>query len=115
VGHLHTLPYDDAFSDVAFPDSDQKIATRLGAADRLVVFDPPQSGPFKQGVKQLALRFHQLPKELSPDAQPADIVLLSGQAGFAFSLGAARYRYDRFGLQRLKAVAATTSIQGETK
>ncbi len=113
VGRLHTLPYESAFSDVAFPDSDQKIATRLGAADRLVTFDPPQPGPFKQGVKQLALRFHHLPKELSPDAQPADIALLPGQAGFAFSLGSARYRYDRFGLQRLKANAVTTSTQGE--
>ncbi len=113
VGNLHTLPYEDAFSDVAFPDSDQKVATRLGAADRLVVFDPPQPGPFLQAVKHLALRFHQLPKELSPDAQPADIVLLAEQAGFVFSLGSARYRYDRFGLQRLKADAATPSIQGE--
>ena len=34
VGNLHTLPYGDAFSDVTFPDSDQKIATRLGAAIR---------------------------------------------------------------------------------
>lgn len=115
VGHLHTLPYEVAFSDVAFPDSDQKIATRLGAADRLVVFDPPQPGPFQQDVKQLALRFHQLPKELSADAQPSDISHLAEKAGFAFSLGAARYRYDRFGLQRLKANAATTSLQGENK
>lgn len=28
LGHLHTLPYDDAFGNVTFPDSDQKIATR---------------------------------------------------------------------------------------
>ena len=115
VGYLQTLPYDAAFSDVLFPDSDQKVATRLGAADRLVTFDPPQPGPFQQGVKQLALRFHQLPKELSPDAQPEDIALLTGQAGFSFSLGPARYRYDRFGLQRLKAGAATALTQGETR
>ena len=113
VGNLHTLPYGDAFSDVTFPDSDQKIATRLGAADRLVTFDPPQPGPFQQDVRQLALRFHQLPKDLSPDALPADIALLSVGAGFTFSLGPARYRYDRFGLQRLKSDAATTSTQGE--
>ena len=77
--------------------------------------NPPQPGPFQQDVKQLALRFHQLPKELSADAQPSDISHLAEKAGFAFSLGAARYRYDRFGLQRLKADAATTSLQGENK
>jgi CRISPR-associated endonuclease/helicase Cas3 len=113
VGHLHTLPYDDAFSDVLFPDSDQKIATRLGAADRLVTFDPPQPGPFKQDVKQLALRFHQVPKGVSPDAEPTDIAALPDQAGFEFNLGASRYRYNRFGLERLKANDTTRKTQGE--
>ncbi|TSA07082.1 MAG: CRISPR-associated helicase Cas3', partial [Comamonadaceae bacterium] len=76
IGHLHTLPYDDAFGDVLFPDSDQKIATRLGAADRLVIFDPPQPGPFQQDVKHLALRHHQIPQGVSPDALPANISIL---------------------------------------
>jgi CRISPR-associated endonuclease/helicase Cas3 len=115
VGHLHTLPYDDAFSDVSFPDSDQKIATRLGAADRLVTFDPPQPGPFKQDVKQLSLRFHQLPKELSLDVEPTAIANLPGEVGFEFNLGTARYRYDRFGLQRLKADSAATQQHGRTR
>ena len=104
VGHLHTLPYDEAFSDVMFPDGDQKIATRLGAADRLVIFDPPQPGPFQQAVKQLALRHHQIPEGVSPDALPVDIAVLPAGAGFEFTLGSARYRYNRFGLERLKAL-----------
>jgi len=103
VGHLHTLPYDEAFGDVMFPDSDQKIATRLGAADRLVVFDPHQPGPFQQDVKQLALRHHQIPGSVSPDALPTDISVLPNSAGFEFTLGVARYCYNRFGLERLKA------------
>lgn len=113
LGHLHTLPYDDAFGDVTFPDSDQKIATRLGAADRLVTFDPPQPGPFKQDVKQLALRHHQLPEGVSPDAVPTDISALPDHAGFEFTLGAARFRYSRFGLERLKANQTTHKLQGE--
>ena len=113
VGHLHTLPYDDAFSDVLFPDSDQKIATRLGAADRLVTFDPPQPGPFKQDVKQLALRFHQVAKGVSPDEIPTDITALPEHAGFEFTLGATRYRYNRFGLGRLKTNDTTKQTQGE--
>lgn len=112
LGHLHTLPYDDAFGDVTFPDSDQKIATRLGAADRLVTFDPPQLGPFKQDVKQLALRHHQLPEGVSPDAVPTGIAALPDSAGFEFTLGATRFRYSRFGLERLKANDTTNETQG---
>lgn len=114
IGHLHTLPYDDPFGDVLFPDSDQKIATRLGAADRLVTFDPPQPGPFQQGVKQLALRHHQIPEGVSPDALPTDICVLPDSAGFEFTLGKARYRYNRFGLERLKTDDKNQSTQGET-
>ena len=113
IGHLHTLPYDDTFGDVIFPDSDQKIATRLGADDRLVVFDPPQLGPFQQDVKQLALRFHQVPAGVSPDAEAVDITALPDYAGFEFTLGATRYRYSRFGLERLKANQTTHKLQGE--
>lgn len=112
VGHLHTLPYDEAFCEVLFPDSDQKIATRLGAADRLVIFDPPQPGPFQQAVKQLALRHHQIPEGVSPDALPTDIAVLPAGAGFEFALGAARYRYNRFGLERLKAHDENKPTQG---
>jgi len=114
AGHLHTLPYDDAFGDVLFPDSDQKIATRLGAADRLVTFDPPQPGPFQQDVKQLALRHHQIPDGVSPDALPIDINVLPERAGFEFTLGEARYRYNRFGLERLKTDDKNHFTQGET-
>jgi CRISPR-associated endonuclease/helicase Cas3 len=114
LGHLHTLPYHDAFGDVTFPDSDQKIATRLGAADPLVTFDPPQPGPFQQDVKQLALRHHQIPVGVSPDAEPTEIAALPGHAGFEFTLGTTRYRYNRFGLERLKANDTTQETQGET-
>lgn len=114
IGHLHTLPYDDAFGDVLFPDSDQKIATRLGAADRLVVFEPTQPGPFQQDVKQLALRHHQIPEGVSPDALPTDIGVLPERAGFEFTLGESRYRYNRFGLERLKDDDKNRPPQGET-
>lgn len=112
VGHLHTLTYDEAFGEVLFPDSDQKIATRLGAADRLMIFDPPQPGPFQQAVKQLALRHHQVPEGVSPDALPTDIAVLPASAGFEFTLGAARYRYNRFGLERLKTHNENKATQG---
>jgi CRISPR-associated endonuclease/helicase Cas3 len=116
TGHLHTFPYDLSFDHphVRFDDSDQKIATRLGAADRLVVFDPPQPGPFQQAVKQLALRHHQVPEGVSPDALPVDLCVLPEGAGFHFTLGNARYRYNRFGLELLKASDKNQVTQGGT-
>ncbi|MBE0474406.1 MAG: CRISPR-associated helicase Cas3' [Rhodoferax sp.] len=113
IGNLHVLRYEDAFGTENFPDGDQKIATRLGAADRLVTFDPPQTGPFHQVVKQLALRFHQIPAGVSPDAVPTDIIALPDRAGFEFTLGSARYCYNRFGLERMKASGTTQQTQGE--
>ena len=77
------------------------------------VFDPPQLGPFQQNVKQLALRFHQVPAGVSPDAEPVDITALPDYAGFEFTLGATLYRYSRFGLERLKANETTNKLQGE--
>ncbi|MDO9603405.1 hypothetical protein [Hydrogenophaga sp.] len=113
IGNLHVLRYEDTFGNEVFPDGEQKIATRLGAADRLVIFEPPQPGPFQQAVSQLALRFHQIPAGLSPDAQPADIVQLPNNSGFEFTLDATRYRYNRFGLERLKASHFPQQTQGE--
>jgi CRISPR-associated endonuclease/helicase Cas3 len=102
LAYLHAIDYNQPFADSRFPDSDQKIATRLGAADRLIDFAPPQPGPFGKAVSQIALRFHQLPADLNPDAQPTDIGVIPGGGGFEFALGTARYRYSRLGLTRLK-------------
>lgn len=113
LAHLHAIPYDAPFSALSFPDSDQKIATRLGAADRLIELAPPQPGPFGQDVNQIALRFHQAPAGLSPDAQPSDIVVLPGKTGFEFTLGDARYRYSRFGLERLKVDGSPLATSGD--
>jgi CRISPR-associated endonuclease/helicase Cas3 len=114
VGQLHTLPYEDAFGDVSFPQSDEKIATRLGTADRLITFSPPQPGPFRNQVKHLALRFHQAPADIGPDTEPANITQLPKRAGFEFTLGTAWYRYSRIGLERLKASDAPQKLQGDT-
>lgn len=100
VARLHTLPFDTEFNALHFPEG-EKIATRLGAADRLVEFHAPINGPFGQPVRQLALRHHQLPPDLPADAQVRELVSLDGT--ISFSLGSTRYRYHRFGLERLKS------------
>jgi len=112
MAHLHALSFDQPFDSMTFPESDQKIATRLGAADRLIAFDPPQPGPFGQSVNELALRFHQVPAGLAPDVAPSDIKVLASQAGFEFNLGDAHYRYSRLGVEWLRANARDSHSPG---
>ena len=101
VANLHALAFDRPFGDQLFPEDSGSIGSRLGAADRLVVFDTAPPGPFGQPVQQLALRHHMLAPHLPADAQPETVQTLPDQPGFDFSLGGQRYRYSCYGLQRL--------------
>lgn len=100
LGHLHALDFDHAFDDqFPFADADEKISTRLGLADRLVEFDVPVAGPFGP-VKQIALRFHLLAKDLALDARPQ--LMGASATGFTFRLGEQTYAYTRTGVELLR-------------
>ncbi|MCB1929826.1 MAG: CRISPR-associated helicase Cas3' [Rhodocyclaceae bacterium] len=101
---LGLLPLDTAFAELGFP-KDVKLATRLGAADRVVTFDPFLRGPFGNSVRELPIRHHLLPQGLSLEAEPEDVVPEPG--GFVFRLGDAHYRYSRVGLERLSQAATS--------
>ncbi|WP_313316081.1 CRISPR-associated helicase Cas3' [Pulveribacter sp.] len=101
MAKLHALAYDQEFGEQFFPHDAQGIGTRLGAADRLVVFDDAPAGPFGQPVQQLALRHHLLPHGLADEVQPSQVQALADQPGFTFMLGSQCYRYGRFGVERL--------------
>jgi CRISPR-associated endonuclease/helicase Cas3 len=101
VARLQALPYAEPYDGLHFPDDEHKLGSRLGAADRLVVLDPPQPGPFGQPVRELALRHHQVPAGLPADAQPQVCETLPDGA-FVFTLGPARYRYSRLGVERMR-------------
>jgi CRISPR-associated endonuclease/helicase Cas3 len=99
---LGLLPLDTAFAELGFPD-EVRLATRLGIADRVVEFDPPQPGPFGRAVRELPIRYHLLSHGLSPEAQPEGIATEPG--GFRFRLGDTHYRYSRLGLAKLPPTA----------
>jgi len=101
MAKLHALAFDQEFGEQFFPDDAQGIGTRLGAADRLVVFDDAPAGPFGQPVQQLALRHHLLPHGLADEVQPSQVQALADQPGFTFMLGSQCYCYGRFGVERL--------------
>jgi CRISPR-associated endonuclease/helicase Cas3 len=90
---------------LTFPDSEQKVTSRLGAADNLLTFDAPLPGPFGQAIQHLPVRHHLWPKGVSPDEPPRNLSPLTG-GGFTFLLGDTTYRYSRLGLERLQTQEA---------
>ncbi len=99
IGRLHALDVEQIFGEQEFPN-DVQIATRLGAQDRLLHFDIKWRSPFGEPLKELPIRYHLLPNDLSPDTEPSDII--QTQTSITFHLGNAQYRYTRLGLERLK-------------
>jgi CRISPR-associated endonuclease/helicase Cas3 len=101
TAHLQALEIDKPFAldaNMAFP-TDHKIATRLGAEDKLLEFDPALIGPFGEPLRQLPIRHYLTPKGLTPDARADAITQQQGNT--EFSLGDSRYRYSRLGLEKL--------------
>ncbi len=99
IGHLHALDVEKIFGEQEFPN-DVQIATRLGAQDRILHFEPALPGPFGEPLKELPIRHHLLPNGLSPDTEPSDIRQTA--TSITFRLGDAQFRYTRLGLERLK-------------
>jgi len=99
---IQAITFDDAFDTFKVsPEDEPKVGSRLGAADRLVVFaEPRPAGPFGQPVSQLAIRHHMLPHGLAPGDQAVDVSPLIEEPGFTFRLGSAAYRYSRVGIER---------------
>lgn len=105
VAAIHRLPFDKHFEDEAgnalvFLDGEQKVTSRLGAADYMLTFDPPQLGPFGQLIRQLPMRHHLWPKGESPDTQPT-VKAIATDGNFIFTLGASAYLYSHLGLERI--------------
>lgn len=98
IARLQALDVNQLFGDFEFPH-DVQIATRLGAQDRILHFDLKLPGPFGVPLKELPIRYHLLPKNLSPDTEPSDITQI--ETCLTFRLGDMQYRYTRLGLERL--------------
>lgn len=100
IANLHALEIDKAFDEQQRFPTDIDIATRLGIRDRLLLFDPAPKGPFGAPLRQLPMRHYLAADGTDPDAQPQKIEEREGAIEFA--LGAAHFRYGRFGLEKLE-------------
>ncbi len=89
-----SIDFTVRFGDLRWPDSAEKIATRLGARDLLVKLDRPILSPFDATLTHLKVPAWMKPKSM-PEGEPMFIVADDGM----LALGDGRYRYDRFGLR----------------
>ncbi len=100
VGHQSALELDKPFDEQQPFPKEVGIATRLGAKDRLLRFDPAIPGPFGAPLRALPVRSFLVPSGVDPDAEPTVVAHDNGTT--EFTLGTYRYRYSRLGLERLK-------------
>lgn len=84
--------------DVVFGSAEERIRTRLGDDRIEIAFDPQPFSPFdpSRSIDKLAVSADWLKGEEVPET--VETVPVDG--GFAFSVGARRFRYDRLGLRQ---------------
>ena len=86
-------PFDDSLH---FPDSEERIMTRLGEEGAILPLDPPPVGPFGQPVTRIAL-----PARWSRGIKRDDEVkILRDETGLIISVSDRRFRYSREGLAK---------------
>ncbi|MDO4230860.1 MAG: CRISPR-associated helicase Cas3' [Lautropia sp.] len=108
VAEIHAIAFECPFDCFRSRSEDEfVIGSRLGAADRLLVFSEEPMGPFGIPVRQLTLRHHMVERGLPADVVPTRLQILPDGSGFSFVLGSTQYRYSRLGVERLP------SMQGE--
>lgn len=103
MAQMSILKREQDFFKSVFPGRDeiQKIRTRLGADDRLVVFEEPLPGPLGQRIESMTISAHLCAANLAEDALPQ--LTSTSALAISFDFGQASYVYDRYGLSRSPA------------
>jgi CRISPR-associated endonuclease/helicase Cas3 len=84
------------FGELQYRTPDERVTTRLGASDLSLPLAEPVLSPFGCRLTRISLPSHLIaPAAVIPETLRAEPTA----EGFAFDLGARRYRYTRFGLE----------------
>ncbi len=95
---LNQASWAEPFGAHGWAQDDGRIATRLGAGDRVIAFDMPITTPF--GAESAALTMPAwMAAGASEDERPASVAFGTGGA-VTFRFGGRDYVYDRLGLRR---------------
>ena len=85
--------------EVAFGSNEERIRTRLGDEGVVVTFEQLPVSPFDPGLEIGRIS---IPHHMSRGLDPQDAVAPTATGGgFEFSVGEARFRYDKLGLRRV--------------
>jgi len=84
------------FGDLHYPDKSERIATRLGDPTYDIPLLSPMPSPFGTQITRISIPARWLAEETPPDIVTAE----STPEGFCFAIGALRFRYTRFGLEK---------------
>lgn len=90
---------EQAFGECQFRANDERIVTRLGANDRRARMPRPVTSPFGTAITELLVPGHLAPRAQAEEAEE----VTTDAEGFGFLFGERRYRYSRFGLEKLDA------------
>ncbi len=100
VAKLVVLDREEPFDEeLRFPDSDEKIMTRLGEEGAILELDPPPDGPFGRPVTRIAV-----PARWSQGIKKDDRVEITrDEAGLILSVAEKCFLYSRVGLVKHSA------------
>jgi CRISPR-associated endonuclease/helicase Cas3 len=87
---------DRPFGELQYRSPDERLTTRLGAANLDLTLAHPMSQPFGTLVRSVGI-----PEHMARGLQslPERIEATPRMEGFSFALGDRRYRYTRYGLE----------------
>lgn len=86
---------DLPFGELHYAAPEERVTTRLGAANLDLPLAHAMSLPFATLVRSVGIPAHMAPREPAPDVIDAEAC----EDGFRFVLGTRRYRYTRYGLE----------------
>lgn len=99
---LNLARWSKPFASQGWSSDDGHIASRLGAGDRLALFEEPFRSPFGASCGALTLPAW-LAGEVGEEVRPEAVRPLAA-GGVTFTFGGRSFQYDRFGLARVKVV-----------
>ncbi len=89
-----SIDFGKSFAEIAWPDAEVRLATRLGARDLLLPLERCLVSPFGA-----TLRYLKIPAWMAPKAMPEGDPVIAVDEDGRLRVGDAVYRYDRFGLR----------------
>ncbi len=93
---LSSVIENKPFGELHYPDTGERILTRLGEPSFDIPLSVPLPSPFGAQIERITIPTHWLFDGVEPERLEAEATA----DGFRFSIGNAAFRYTRFGLEK---------------